>query len=182
MPQPTNNHRNLCRSLRKAPRFCKKKSGSAAENFKKTSGSLLRIPEKPQIDCYGFPKNLRSQSKNSGKTADRLFRIFQNPAPYPPTPSLFPKRGGVPSGISATPLPSVFHFRKRTPTSPLRAKTGDLPPTVPVPKGVFRMECPARRGVGTTPPVAIRGGGVSRCWGGGTPLTARMLEAPLPPS
>jgi len=60
----------------------------------------------------------------------------------------------------ATPLPPVFYFTKRTPTSPVLHKTGPLPPIIPVPKGVLRVECQARGGGDPTPPAKKRGGGV----------------------
>jgi len=87
-----------------------------------------------------------------------------------------------PSKILATPLPSVFHFHEQTPTPPVPHKTGDHPSPFPVPKPVLRVERPARRGGDPTPPVTIRGGGVSHEWGGGTLPAKKFQEAPHPPA
>jgi len=43
------------------------------------------------------------------------------------------------------------------------------------------VECPVRRGEGTTPPVTDKGGGVSERWGGGPPPHRKFEEAPHPP-
>ena len=82
---------------------------------------------------------------------------FQHQTPHPSPKD--PGRG-VPSGIFVTPLPPVFHFVKRIPTPPVLHKTGDYPPIVPVPKGVFHVERPASGGGAPTPPAQEKGGGV----------------------
>ncbi len=78
----------------------------------------------------------------------------------PPTPPQKIRAGGVPSGIFITPLPPVFIFRAGTPTPLVLHKTGDHPPMLPVPKPVFRVECPTGGGEGPTPPAQEKGGGV----------------------
>jgi len=82
------------------------------------------------------------------------------PAHDPPPRPKRSGQGGVPSKIIATPLPPVFFFCELTPTSPVSHKTGDHPPMLPVPKGVFRVERPVSGGGDPTPPAKKWGGGV----------------------
>jgi len=110
-------------------------------------------------------------------------RQFQKiPAHDPPPPPQKSRAGGVASKIPDTPLPPVLFFRELTPTPPVLHKTGDYPPLLPVPKGVFRVEHQAKWGGGTTPSVTDKGGGVSHGRGGGTPLYSKTVDTlhPLP--
>jgi len=115
------------------------------------------------------------------------------PAHDPPPPPQKSRAGGVASKIPDTPLPPVLFFRELTPTPPVLHKTGDYPPLLPVPKGVFRVEHQAKWGGGTTPSVTDKGGGyrmegagvppsIQKLWIPSTPCPKFFLPAPPPPT
>jgi len=101
----------------------------------------------------------------------------KRPAHDPPTPPLKDPGRGVPSGFLPAPLPTVFRFRKQTPTPPVLHKTGDHPPGFQFQKVCFAWSV-RREGEGA-PPLRSRSRGVGyRVEGVGAPPPARIRREP----
>ena len=78
----------------------------------------------------------------------------------------------------ATPLPPVFYFTKRTPTSPVLHKTGPLPPHCSSPKRCVSRGASDGRGRGPHPSGKEEGGWGDRMKGWGYPPLLRIRKRP----